>query len=1534
MLKKVTRRILKTILWIILSFVALDLLIVTLIIIPPIQQFIVLKASKILTQITGGKITADKIYLSPTLTLTVKNFAIKDHRHENMIFAATLKGKINIAKTGGGQVCLSFAELDDGEVVLRQYAGEDTVNIALWAKGFKKEEKKDPKFKLLFENIQLNDVRFVFISDNKRLYKEDNTIDYAFFELQHIHLNVDDFLVLGPDISCKINALTLSQHTGFEITSFAGNFRIYPQGLLLDSLCFTTPHSLFKGDFAFRYTDFKDFSDFVNLINFDTKVKSASLAMKDIVYFAPALEGMDNQLIFSGEVGGVVNHIQTKDIYLKFKQQTYFSGDFAIANVLDFKKSSYNIFFKDANVNFAELKQFKLPEGKTIPLPQATENITFSRITGNYRGSFTKFNTDILVKTNLGNVAAKINTTPKDNALHYSGTIACHDLELGKLTMQPKYFSRVNLQTSLEGETTQYDNISSLVSSISLKLQGTITDIGVCGYSLKNVGFKGNYKNQKINIALNASDSLASFKLRGCANFAKNLATPTIDAVLANVTFKPHHFFSHFPEPIDSISAKGFEKFILKMQKTPNLVFTLDSIAIDLSGNHFDNFNGFVGIDYAKLSDGERTSRIDWLRLNAINKPHLPHQYIIHSNAINASFKTNYNFNDCMAALANAAEYYIPEMFKNASASNKHLATSNPDQFIDFDLQFYYTNNLFNLLLPRLNISTNTSANIHLGATREDDALEFSSPRITYAGLGRLNNIKLQGKSDDAQLPEVKVRCDSVAIYQKNGGALTFSDIDLAAYSNKKEVHFATSWRNPEAISINEKNHFNGILFGDTALNPSLKITDSKLYVRESSWQFAGIKNIITYCNENVVFNDCILSSKIGIISVDGELSKKLNKQCKISFDNFDLSLLNSLTSRLSMSFGGEMALIGIISGNEDHYAIEGRTFVNNFVFNQELLGDLFLDAVVMEDGDPHFTGGILSGSEYRDIDLLDFCYSDYLSLPNRIIELNGKWNTKTKDLRVHADIDTLKLGFLSPFLASFSDMVSGDASGHLDFVMNSDSLYFDGKVKIRKAHLGIEPLSTVYHIIDQEIEFNPQGIIFNQVLIKDKFNNEATLSGYVHHTKFKDFIIDLNISTDRILALNTHKKIDASFYGDGFVAGEISIQGDTRQLNFSSRNIKTLQGSSIAFPLTSASSVSSAQGIYFVSGNTMNEVAIEKTRKSSTIMNFDFIFDITRDADVKLELDPIDGILKCKTIGKLHLLYNTNSGDMDLNGILSIVSGKFHMSLKNFFPKDFTIVEGGTITFAGPLTVAQLNVSALYQKTASLSSLSPEFGRTDIEAYLGLTGNLMNPNPTFRFAFPKLTEREQLEVFAVLDTADQQNGIRQFFSFVFLNTFITPESNINSSQPLGAGIDMVTGMINSFLSGQLSNVNIGVNFINPINDPSATGGYSEYSVNAQVNLYNDRLLFKTNLGLGGYNDNINESSTNNFLGDFGIDYFINENWKIFFYYFNDQTEVSKPQQGGGISLKFSQDFNNKKDFIEGWRKPERRREKEKKSKI
>ena len=505
---------------------------------------------------------------------------------------------------------------------------------------------------------------------------------------------------------------------------------------------------------------------------------------------------------------------------------------------------------------------------------------------------------------------------------------------------------------------------------------------------------------------------------------------------------------------------------------------------------------------------------------------------------------------------------------------------------------------------------------------------------------------------------------------------------------------------------------------------------------------------------------------------------------------------------------------------------------------------------------------------------------------------------------------------------ASFSNNVYGDAYGELNFVVNKDSLYFDGDVMVREGFLNIAPLNTVYKLENQKITLNPQGIFFDNIRLRDKDYNLAFLDGAVYHNKFRDFRLNLHINSDRIMALNTPKTTDVSFCGDGYVSGNIFIVGDTKKLRFYGDDLKTLSGSQLIFPVSSASKVSTSDGIRFKAS--LNEAQVVPTkRQSSTEMDYDFTFDVTQDANVRIDLDVIDGTLACKTNGKLRLTYNSTKS-LNLDGMLTVASGSFNMSLRNLVPREFDIVEGGTINFTGPLSSSIVDVTARYVKNTSLNNISNQLniGRTEVNAFLNLDGSLLNPQPSFSFSFPKLNSEEQANVYAALDTSNTQNVLRQFFSLVFFNSFVAGEAQTGSleTQGLQGGIGMVADLFNNFLSQQFKNFDLGLNYY------SSDANYREYSVNASIPLYNDRILVKTRFGLAENVSAGTSGNNNNLVGDVSFEYKINEagNWVLRLFYFNDQYELnqdaSRPQQGGGVALIFQQEFNGKQDLIEAWR--------------
>jgi hypothetical protein len=599
---------------------------------------------------------------------------------------------------------------------------------------------------------------------------------------------------------------------------------------------------------------------------------------------------------------------------------------------------------------------------------------------------------------------------------------------------------------------------------------------------------------------------------------------------------------------------------------------------------------------------------------------------------------------------------------------------------------------------------------------------------------------------------------------------------------------------------------------------------------------------------------------------------------------------------------------------------LTGKSYFENFVFNNEKLGTLFAFAEAPQKGSPVFFGGLFVQDTINRLgDINQYNILNYGKGRIKLADLNGNYNINKKELRIHGNIDTVRIGFLSPFLASFSHHVSGVASGELTFVSNPDSLYFDGIALIKEAYLGISPLNTIYKIQDQLVKFDANGISFDQVEVSDKYNNKGIVDGYVYHHNFNTFNVNLNVQTSRILAMSRIKKTDTYFYGDAFASGSIQITGNNKKMSFTGNNLTSLTGTMVGFPISYASTSYEDSGIRFVVPEETVSINKPKPVESNFEMDFDFVFDINKDADVRIDLEPVDGILQCKTNGKIRLTYNSKTDRLNMDGRLDLLSGSFSMSVKDIVPREFELMEGGTINFVGPIKSSTISLTAMFPRTASLKKLSENItvNKTQVNAYLTLSGDLMKPQPSFSLGFPKLTSEEEKQVFAVLDTSDTQSTLLQFFSLVYLGEFYSSTTAITDFQAVVTSVDIVARTVSNLILQNIKFVDLNFNMI------TSNQYFKEYSFDLEKPLFNDRVLIKTKLG---YAESLNQTTDNNFIGDWSFIYFFDDdkNWRLKLFYFNDQTilndfsqNLSRPTQGGGVALIYQQEFFNRRRLIE-----------------
>jgi hypothetical protein len=169
--------------------------------------------------------------------------------------------------------------------------------------------------------------------------------------------------------------------------------------------------------------------------------------------------------------------------------------------------------------------------------------------------------------------------------------------------------------------------------------------------------------------------------------------------------------------------------------------------------------------------------------------------------------------------------------------------------------------------------------------------------------------------------------------------------------------------------------------------------------------------------------------------------------------------------------------------------------------------------------------------------------------------------------------------------------------------------------------------------------------LIRNATISDSEFQTQGKLNGSIEHNNFGDWKLDLNVSSKRLLALNTKDSEDAAYFGTAFINGYATIKGPTDGL-FIKVDAESEKGTVVKIPINDAQSVGENGYIHFITKNEkfniQKGIAEQQTRNYNGL-ELEFDFAITPDAEVEVILDRATGHgMKGKGFGSLLFKINT----------------------------------------------------------------------------------------------------------------------------------------------------------------------------------------------------------------------------------------------------------------------------------------------------
>jgi hypothetical protein len=173
--------------------------------------------------------------------------------------------------------------------------------------------------------------------------------------------------------------------------------------------------------------------------------------------------------------------------------------------------------------------------------------------------------------------------------------------------------------------------------------------------------------------------------------------------------------------------------------------------------------------------------------------------------------------------------------------------------------------------------------------------------------------------------------------------------------------------------------------------------------------------------------------------------------------------------------------------------------------------------------------------------------------------------------------------------LSPLGRTVLSDISGFVDGRAKIQGLYnapsVTGDLMLKSTKLRIPYLNIDLAVEDKaRIAISNGAFTIPPTRLTDlKYNTQATLGGLVTHENFGNWALDLNMTTDRFLALDTPAEESVLYYGTTFIDGGATIVGPADELVIDV-TARTQKGTTFKIPISDVTTVGDDSFIRFIS--------------------------------------------------------------------------------------------------------------------------------------------------------------------------------------------------------------------------------------------------------------------------------------------------------------------------------------------------------------
>lgn len=861
----------------------------------PVQTYVAKKAAAYLSKELNTTISITGLYLKPFKSVVLENFMVLDKQKDTLLNMPKFIVDMNQFSLKRRIIDVNTVQLNDGTIFIKAYKnGKNNFDFIVdyFDTGAEPEipKKKRAPYKIAFNRLILNNISFKY--QNQKSTAQVSGVNFNDVQLSSLNGIFEKLNTTEHLMQADIKNLTFKEKSGFYLKNLNAFTTVDTNQIELKNLLLITNQSRLRDYFQMKFKSFADFSDYFNKVRMKANFKDSHLASRDLAFFAPQLGQMKLNLDIDGQINGLVNNLNAKQLSVKAGKATYIKGDFMVKGLPNIRDTYMDLKIEMLGTNKKDLDELlRNTTGKSVKAIPAIVS-KFGNV--NFNGRFTGFQNDFIAfgefKTKLGRVISDVNMKiSKQGVPSYSGNVKTFDFNIGTL-LDEKALGRITATVNIEG-------VGAEIETLREKVKGKIDYIDFNNYRFRNAVVNGTFNKKFFDGSLNLNDKNIKLAFDGSVDL-----NPKLPVFNFNATIK---------------EAKLRSIKLIKDSLKVDAVFTTN-----FSGNNLNNIQGNLIIEKIKLTNPKGVYNIDSLELRAAGLG-TTRELTIQSDVLDASIKGQYDLNSIAAYYQALAKTYIPSL--------KTSSTNYKEQIFEFNLLVKRFEPIAELVAPGLEIEDQAMLVGNFNSGENIATLNGFVKKIKYKGI-TVNNLILDENTTTNQLQAI----------------ITSDRVDLNDSLYIKNVNISNILRNDSlALNIKLSNSddvnqldLNGLIEFSTDTTARISILPSLLKINNEDWVIQE-KVRINFGNGKTEIRNFDLSNGSQLLTIDGQLSNNPEDLLTLGFKDFNLKTLNPFVKTLGIKLYGKMNGETKLSNLLAAPKINDNITIDSLMFNDTYIGSL-----------------------------------------------------------------------------------------------------------------------------------------------------------------------------------------------------------------------------------------------------------------------------------------------------------------------------------------------------------------------------------------------------------------------------------------------------------------------------------------------------------------------------------------------------------------------------------------------------------------